>query len=432
MVGESTVASQGTASSSPRAGAARARWARRVAATLCHAPVALTRARSFPVSYLGGEHLSQMRGVRHGLVILTASQIMVSVVQPNLTSEQPPRYGRMEPTMRAWRPVFALAALSVVLGGCGSEASTADTAADSGPWSFTDGSGEVVKADKTPTRIIAHAGEAAALISFGIKPVGIYADESVKTDPNLKDLDLSGIEIIGEEWGKIDVEKAAALRPDLIVGDWWPAEKAHSGLEEGVEDKSKKLAELAPVVGVSQGKSIVDLANGYEDLAESLGADVDDPKIAENKKRFQVAVTAFKDAAAAKPGLTVAAMSPADDKVYVANPEYAPELLDFQSWGLKVINPKSPDPSFPYWENLSWENADKYQPDLILWDGRSYTPTANADWGKKQPTWFKIKAAKAGATVSWPAYWLHTYGHFATELDKLTVAIKAADENIGA
>ena len=77
---------------------------------------------------------------------------------------------------------------------------------------------------------------------------------------------------------------------------------------------------------MSQGKSIVDLANGYEDLAESLGADVDDPKIAENKKHFQVAVTAFKDAAAAKPGLTVAAMSPADDKVL--NPEYAPELLD--------------------------------------------------------------------------------------------------------
>ena len=124
-------------------------------------------------------------------------------------------------------------------------------------------------------------------------------------------------------------------------------------------------------------------------------------------------------------------MSPADDMVYVANPEYAPELLDFQRWGLDVINPDSPDPGFPYWENLSWENADKYQPDLILWDGRSYTPTANAEWGKKQPTWFSIKAAKAGAVVAWPAYWLHTYGHFATELDKLTEAIKAADPNVG-
>ncbi|NUR86908.1 MAG: ABC transporter substrate-binding protein [Nonomuraea sp.] len=339
--------------------------------------------------------------------------------------------------MRAWRPVLALVALSGVLAACGSESTpsgvdAATSAAPSGPWSFTDGSGKVVKTDQTPTRIIAHAGEAAALMSFGIRPVGVYADESVKTDANLKDLDLTGIEILGQEWGKIDVEKAAALRPDLIVGDWWPVEKAHSGLEEGVDEKSKKLAELAPVVGVAQGKSIVDLAKGYEDLARSLGAKVDAPEIAAHKKRFEDAVAAFKEAVAAKPDLTAAAMLPADDKVYVANPEYAPELLDFQRWGLKVINPDKPDPGFPYWENLSWENADKYQPDLILWDGRSYKPTSNSEWGSKQPTWFKVKAAKANAVVAWPAYWLHTYGQFAGELEKLTAAVKAADPNIGA
>jgi iron complex transport system substrate-binding protein len=337
--------------------------------------------------------------------------------------------------MRAWRTALAVSILSLTLVACGSEGSPSGSSgasgAPAGPWTFTDGSGEVVKADKVPTRIIAHAGEAAALISFGIKPVGIYADESVKTDPNLKNLDLTGIEILGEEWGKIDVEKAASLRPDLIVADWWPAEKAHSGLEEGVDEKSKKLAELAPVVGATQGKSILELANGYEALANSLGAKVDDPAIAANKKRFEEAVTAFKAAVATKPNLTVLAMSPADDKVYVANPEFAPELLDLQSFGLKVINPDAPDKAFPYWENLSWENADKYQPDLILWDGRSFTPTANADWGKKQPTWFKIKAAKAGAAIAWPAYWMHTYGDFATELDKLSTAVKAADENIG-
>ena len=156
--------------------------------------------------------------------------------------------------MRATRAILAVAALSILLAACGSDNADPEPAASSGPWSFTDGSGEVVTAEQRPTRIIAHAGEAAALISFGIRPVGIYADESVKTDPNLKDLDLAGIEILGEEWGKIDVEKAAGLRPDLIVADWWPAEKAHSGLEEGVDEKSKKLAELAPVVGVDPGR----------------------------------------------------------------------------------------------------------------------------------------------------------------------------------
>jgi iron complex transport system substrate-binding protein len=336
--------------------------------------------------------------------------------------------------MRAWRSLLVAAVAGVTLAGC-APAPTADpaaVAAPAGPWSFSDGSGKQVTAEKTPTRIIAHAGEAAALMSFGIRPVGVYADEPIATDPNLKGLDLTGIEVLGQEWGKIDVEKAALLAPDLIVGDWWPAEQAHSGFEEGVDEKSKKLAELAPVVGVSQGRSIVGLAQGYADLAASLGAKLDDPQIAANKQRFDRSVARFTEAVAAKPGLTAAAVSPADDLLYVANPEYAPELLDLQGWGLKVINPERPDPGFPYWENLSWENADKYQPDLLLFDRRSFSPTANAEWGAKQPTWFQIGAAKAGAVVEWPAFWLHTFGDFATELDELTAAVAAADENLGA
>src|SRR5262245_19583751 len=106
--------------------------------------------------------------------------------------------------MRGLRPVLAAAALSLVLAGCGAKDPAATSNQPAGPWEFTSGSGTVVKLEKTPTQIIAHAGEAAALMSFGIKPVGIYADEPVKTDPNLKDLDLTGIEILGEEWGKVD------------------------------------------------------------------------------------------------------------------------------------------------------------------------------------------------------------------------------------
>ena len=324
----------------------------------------------------------------------------------------------------------AIAALlaATVLAGCGTSASSDDGAKSSGPWSFVSGNGKTVKLDKTPKRIIASGAEAAALISFGIKPVGIYASTKIKDDPNLKGLDLSGITILGETWGEIDVEKAAALRPDLIVADWWPAEKAYSGLESGVKASSKKLADLAPIVGVAQGDSIETLAQGYEKLAASLGADVDDPKIAADKKAFETAKAAFKKAVAAKPGLSVLAVSPADDVLYVANPTYAPELLDFQRWGLDVINPDKPDKGFPYWENLSWENADKYQPDLLLIDDRAYASTLKQ--GEKQPTWNNIKAAKAKAYAPWPAYWMHTYGEYAAQLTQLTVAIEKADAGL--
>jgi iron complex transport system substrate-binding protein len=327
------------------------------------------------------------------------------------------------------RHLLALVSAGVLLlTACGS---SDDSAGDkpSGPWSFVDGSGKTVQLDRTPTRIIAHAGEAAALMTYGIRPVGIYADESVKTEPNLQGFDLNGIEILGEEWGVINVEKAAELDPDLIVADWWPAESAHSGLEKGVKEESKKLTELAPVVGATQGKSILGLSEGYEKLAASLGANVNDPKLAKDKQRFQDALTKFKKVTSAKPDLTVLAVSPDADLLYVANPEHAPELLDFQQWGLKVINPDKPNPEFPYWENLSWENADKYQPDLLLIDSRKYdTSLAEA---AKHPTWQRINAAKKGAVVKWPAFWLHTYGHYATALEALAADVEKADANIG-
>ena len=79
--------------------------------------------------------------------------------------------------------------------------------------------------------------------------------------------------MIGEEWGKIDVEKAAALDPDLIVGDWWPVEKAYSGMEDGVEEKSKKIASSLPSWARRRATPSSTLIEGYAELAESLGAD---------------------------------------------------------------------------------------------------------------------------------------------------------------
>jgi len=304
----------------------------------------------------------------------------------------------------------------------------AETTAASG-WSFTDGSGKTVELDEVPTRIIAHAHAAAALLEFGIKPIAVYADAPIKDDVGLQNVDFSGIEVIGEEWGIIDVEKAAALKPDLIVGDWWPVEKAYSGMEDGVEEKSKKIGELAPVVGSAQGGSIVTLIEGYEQLAASLGADVASGKGAQAKADFEAARDAFSAAAKAKPGLTALAISPYDDKYAIAVPEYAPELLDFRAWGLDVVVPEKPDPDFPYWQSLSFENADQYQPDLLLFDDRNYP--GNYETLEKQPIGKSIKAFAAGSHTTWPAYWLHTYTDYAQQLTKLTEAIEKADPNLG-
>ncbi len=335
------------------------------------------------------------------------------------------------PMMRT-RLVPALAAAALLLGACGDDGSSDDVAAaasaeaPSGEWTYTDGSGTTATLDETPTRIVAHGSSASALISFGIEPVGIYADTAIEDDLALQDLDLEGIEIVGEEWGVINVEAVAALEPDLIVSEWWPVEEGYSGMEEGTNYDT--LSQIAPVVGVAQGPSIVQMLEDYADLATSLGADLDDPAIAEAGERFDAAVAAFEEANAAKPDLSVLAVSPSEEGLYVAVPEHAAELADFLEWGLGLVVPERPDPGFEYWQTLSWENADTYQADLIIIDERSYP--GNLDLAEGQPTWDTLAAAEAGAVAVWPAYWVRTYDDYAGALEDLTAAVEQADEDL--
>ncbi|WP_217921523.1 ABC transporter substrate-binding protein [Miltoncostaea oceani] len=335
--------------------------------------------------------------------------------------------------MRTPRPLGVIAAALVAIAlasGCGGDdGDGAGATAPAAGWSWTDGSGKTVELETRPTRIIAHAYSAAALMEFGIRPIAIYADAPLDEDVGLRGVDFSGIEVLGQEWGRIDVEKAATLDPDLIVGDYWPVEEGYSGMEDGVEAKSRKLAELAPVVGPAQGGSIVTLIEGYEDLAESLGADVGSGPAAEARAAFEEARDAFRAAAEAKPGLTALAISPYGDSYAVAVPEHAPELLDLRRWGLDVIVPSAPDPEFPYWQTFSFENADTHQPDLLLFDDRNYP--ANREVLEKQPIARSIRAFAAGSYTTWPAYWLHTYGHYAEQLEDLTEAITSTDPTIG-
>ncbi len=153
----------------------------------------------------------------------------------------------------------------------------------------------------------------------------------------LEGLDLTGIEIIGQAWGEVDIEKAAALQPDLIVSEYWPLSKDWSGGEA----VTTALSEIAPVTGVAQKNSILTLIEDYEALARSLGADTATQQIAADKTRFETALADFKTALAEKPGLTALAVWAGPDALYVAAPEGAAELTDFVTWGSTSSRPKS-------------------------------------------------------------------------------------------
>lgn len=310
---------------------------------------------------------------------------------------------------------FAIAALSVL---------ALTTAVHAEPWTYTDGSGQTVTLDAVPQRIIASQDAAAGLIPLGIRPVGIYADGPIADAKALQGLDLSGIEIIGQAWGEVDIEKAAALNPDLVLGEWWDRNEAWSGGDAVVS----LLTQLAPITGVSASDSILGMIEDYEALAATLGADLTQPAVAEAKTTFETALADFKAAIAAKPGLRVLAVYAGDDALYVADPAGAAELLDMQSWGLDLVEPEGVDAAGNnYFETLSWENSDKYPADLILVDNRS---PATLKTALAQPTWTLNPGAAAGQVSEWPAFWLRNYTRYAAALAQLTTAINAANTDL--
>ncbi|CAN5316543.1 ABC transporter substrate-binding protein [soil metagenome] len=314
------------------------------------------------------------------------------------------------------------------LSACSSDASNPSASSEDTSWSYVSGNGDTITLDHKPKRIIASAAEAGGLMEYGIKPVGIYLASDLESEPGLTKFDISDIPIVGEEWGKIDAEKVAALKPDLIVADWWPPQSAYQGFEEGADKGSMQVAKLAPIIGASQQGSLSDLIDWYEGFAKSMGVNVDSGKYAEKHKEFDETVVEFEEAVKAKPGLTALAVAPGDDLLYVAVPKYSTSLTDFQDWGLDVINPDSPKKDFPYWEYLSWEKADKYQPDLLLMDDRGYEDAIKT--AERQPTWKKIDAGAAKAYTPWPGFWVHSYEDYADQLDTLIAAVKGADATV--
>lgn len=291
-------------------------------------------------------------------------------------------------------------------------------------WTYTGGDGETVTLGAAPVRIIAHQDAAAGLIPLGIRPVGIYADSPVADAKALEGLDLTGIEIVGTAWSEVDIEKVAALEPDLIIGEWWDRNAAWSG----GQDLAAVLTQIAPITGVAASDSIVGMIEDYEALAENLGADLADPTIAADKATFESAREDFSAAVAAKPDLTALAVYAGDDALYVADPQGAAELLDLQSWGLDIVSPAGVDATGNnYFETLSWENADKYPADLILVDNRSASTLQTA---LAQPTWKLNPGAAAEQVADWPAYWVRNSAAFAGALAELTAAVEAADPSV--
>lgn len=292
-------------------------------------------------------------------------------------------------------------------------------------WRYTDGAGKTVVLPDPPQRIIAHSTVAAALIPYGIRPVGILRDGPPSLDRSLDGVDISGIPIVSRGWFEIDAEAVLNLDPDLIVTEYSLAEGVYQG---GTHEDAiaRRLETIAPIVGVPRSNSIAGLLEDYRVFAQGLGADMDRPDLTADKARLESAVTDLQATLATKPGLTVMAVSPSSQSLSIALPDLFGELHDLRQWGIDLLSP--PSSSGTSYLTLSWESAQDYQADIILLDDRWAQPAI--DVFAAHPLGDRFIAIQAGQVGNWPAEWIRSYAVYANEIEGLTALIARSNPDL--
>ncbi|GLW45438.1 ABC transporter substrate-binding protein [Streptomyces sp. NBRC 14336] len=322
--------------------------------------------------------------------------------------------------------------LGAVLAACGDDDAKSGgsgeekAAAKSGPWTFKDDRGETVKLDKVPTNIVAFTGVAAALFDYGIQVKGVFGPTTTKEgkpDVQAGDLDVSKVTVLGNEWGKLNIEKYAALAPEVLItttfddaGTLWsvPLESAD------------KIAKLAPDVAISvYDRQLTQPLERMWELAESLGADMKSAKIADSKKKFEAAAARLRAAAKAKPDIKVLAGSASPEIFYVSGTNFSIDLEYFKALGVNFVEPseKAKEPNGGWFESLSWEQVDKYDADIIIMDDRSST-LQPADI--TEATWKKLPAVKAGQVIPRSPEPILSYDKCTPLLENLAEALENA------
>jgi iron complex transport system substrate-binding protein len=305
-----------------------------------------------------------------------------------------------DPTRRRLLAGGVALVAAAALAGCGSDGDS-DAAAGSsaspsqGPWSYTDDLGQKIELDQAPVRIAAYGDEGAALWNFGITPVALFHYMDPEQDPTFEDLDLSETQVIGTTYGEINLEELAAAQPDLIVTTTYDGDTPDEMY--GFKDKAQlaKIKEIAPVVGVEQTGSALDVVEKNQELAASLGVDTGEgSEVAADRAALEDASKALTEAAGN--GRTVLPMYAEDAGLYVLIPKDDPMMNYLQSLGVRFE--KTGGKGDYYWETLSWENSDKYDPDLVLNSQRGSFSTEQLE---DQPVFGSLAAVEDGQIHPW-------------------------------
>jgi len=295
-----------------------------------------------------------------------------------------------------------------------------------GTWVFTDDRGVTVTLPAAPQRVIADVNVAAALWDFGVRPVGIFG-WNIMANETLNDaggnIDPSSVLFLNDAVTTIDVERAAAATPDLIVSLVFAPEYGVWSIDPEVQDKVEQVAPIIAISGISRSDVAVER---FAELAAALGIDLESPDIVAQQTTYEAARTRFTDAIAAKPGMSALFVAADVTALWVANPDAAGDVMLFRDLGLDV--PSVPVAEGEYWQQLSLEEAAKYPTDLFFYSLRGIPNTAEEI--KAHPTVGLHPAVKAGQVFPWNQDVILNYPGVTAALDSVSSAIEASDPNV--
>jgi iron complex transport system substrate-binding protein len=293
-------------------------------------------------------------------------------------------------------------------------------------WSFTDDTGKTVTLPERPVRIAADLNAASALWDFGIKPVAV-SGWTVGTGASWGNIDRETPNItVSVETSEPDLEALLDMRIDLFVTVAWgnndEAPYEWSFPDAGAYEPTNAVV---PVIAISTTGRADENMLRFAELAESLGADLDTPELAEAKAAYEEARAEFERVAAEKADLTSLFVYANGTAEYVAYLPIWADLTMYQALGLNIIVPDNV-PENDYWEQLSPEQASKYPSDILFQSTRLgiFTPEELA----AHATYGSLPAVKAGQIAPWNQDFTQSYQGLTAALETIVTALAPAED----
>ncbi|QDZ43298.1 iron-siderophore ABC transporter substrate-binding protein [Corynebacterium sp. sy039] len=230
-----------------------------------------------------------------------------------------------------------------------------------------------------------------ALLALGVTPVSVKYWDGMTPDGqaagNWSKDKLKGEQPRIDKDTEINVEAIAKDNPDLIVA-------VYSDLDK---DTYKKLSEIAPVV-VQKGE-YEELQQPWDVSTEEIGYAVGKPE--EAKRLVQRVKEKFTELRQRHPEWAEKELGVAtiDDDNLAVFSEGDPRSRFFTDLGFKINPAYAAITKGKFYGEVSRENVDQVNSDVLIWDQLSYSPKQSKESVTKDPIVSKLPAVEQGHSV---------------------------------